>query len=275
MTYNKPSGVTYTEMAMWIDENAYSSTCDDSKLYEYLYHLSNMLAHEGKYFDRSQYYDDFSLYCASKLFLRLRNTKQWLPEDNAAKLSQIKSILNYLKKIIYPMKVDFEQENYCQSSQENATLYINTLDLGQYISDEANIFRQLEFSCTLSSVSMIVKSHLLKIPYKKNSAEWLNIYTSCMLTLLNSITLSNYNKARVATIKRSKEQILDKLYTQLRYSEPILYHLDDSMSNYIKVLVNELRKVIASQLSFELHTCASVEDTTKNLIIASMESEYE
>ena len=169
------------------------------------------------------------------------------------------------------MKVDFEQETYCQSDEENGTIYLSNFDLGQYISDEANIFNNMEFSYTLSSVSMIVKSHLQKIPYKKNSCEWLNIYVSCMLTLLDSITLSNFNKDRVAHIHRSKDQIVDRLYTELRYSDPILFHLDESMSNYIRVLVNELRKVISSQLSFELHTSTSVEDTTKNLIIASME----
>lgn len=273
MTYNKPSGITYTEMAIWIDDNAYEASCDDATLYEYLYHLSNMLAHEGNYFNRVHYYDDFSLYCASKLFMRLRNKKQDLPEDNPNKLPQIKSILNYMKKLMYPMKVDFEQENYCQSDEENGTLYVSNFDLGQYLSDEATIFNQMEFSYTLSSVSMIVKSHLQKIPYKKDSPEWLNIYVSCMLTLLNSITLSNFNKARVSKLRRNSEQIIDKLYVQLRYEDPILYHLDSSMSNYIKVLVNELRKVISSQLSFELHTSTSSEDTTKNLIIASLDEE--
>lgn len=273
MTYNKPSGITYTEMAIWIDANAYEASCDDAMLYEYLYHLSNMLAHEGNYFNRVHYYDDFSLYCASKLFMRLRNKKQDLPEDNPNKLPQIKSILNYMKKLMYPMKVDFEQENYCQSDEENGTLYVSNFDLGQYLSDEATIFNQMEFSYTLSSVSMIVKSHLQKIPYKKDSPEWLNIYVSCMLTLLNSITLSNFNKARASKLRRNSEQIIDKLYVQLRYEDPILYHLDSSMSNYIKVLVNELRKVISSQLSFELHTATSSEDTTKNLIIASLDEE--
>lgn len=262
-------------MAIWIDSNAYEASCDDAMLYEYLYHLSNMLAHEGNYFNRVHYYDDFSLYCASKLFMRLRNKKQDLPEDNPNKLPQIKSILNYMKKLMYPMKVDFEQENYCQSDEDNGTVYVSNFDLGQYISDEANIFNQMEFSYTLSSVSTIVRSHLEKIPYKKDSAEWLNIYVSCMLTLLDSITLSNFNKRRIAKITRGKDQIVDRLYTELRYNDPILYHLDLSMSNYIKVLVNELRKVIASQLSFELHISASAEDATKNIILASLNGEEE
>lgn len=273
MTYNKPSGITYTQMAIWIDENAYLEDCDDMILYEYLYHLSNMLAHEGGYFRKAHNYDDFSLYCASKMFMRLRNEKQYLEESDSNKLPKIKSVLNYLKKIIYPMKVDFEQENYCQTSEDVVISYASTFDLGQLLSDEANIFNQIDFSCTLSSVSAIVKSYLQKIPYKKDSPEWVNIYTSCMLTLLNSATLSNFNKERAHKVTREKERILDQLYTDLRYEQPILYHLDDSMSNYIQVLVRELRKVIASQLSFEIHAKASVEDSIKNIILASIEGD--
>ena len=262
-------------MAIWIDNNAYTEKCSDALMYEYLYHLSNMLAHEGKYFNRAHYYDDFALYSASKLFLRLRNKKQYLDEGDTNKLPQIKSILNYMKKVMYPMKVDFEQENYCQSDEENGTIYVSSFDLSEYISDEANIFNKMEFSYTLSSISLIVKSHLQKIPYRKDSAEWLNIYVSCMLTLLSSCTLSNFNKQRVAKITRGKEQIVDRLYTELRYGDPILYHLDASMSNYIKILVNELRKVIASQLSFELHIPTSVENTTKNIILSSLNGDDE
>ena len=260
-------------MAIWVDENAYLEDCDDMILYEYLYHLSNMLAHEGGYFRKAHNYDDFSLYCASKMFMRLRNEKQYLEENDSNKLPKIKSVLNYLKKIIYPMKVDFEQENYCQTSEDVVISYASTIDLGQLLSDEANIFNQIDFSCTLSSVSAIVKSYLQKIPYKKDSPEWVNIYTSCMLTLLNSATLSNFNKERAHKVTREKERILDQLYTDLRYEQPILYHLDDSMSNYIQVLVRELRKVIASQLSFEIHAKASVEDSIKNIILASIEGD--
>ena len=49
-TYTKPKGVTYTQMAIKIDDMAYSDSCDDELLFEYLYHLSFMLAYKAKYF---------------------------------------------------------------------------------------------------------------------------------------------------------------------------------------------------------------------------------
>lgn len=171
------------------------------------------------------------------------------------------------------MKVDFEHEHYVKTEPDVCTIYANNFDLGAYLVDESNIFNQIDFSYTLSSVSMIVRSHLQKIPYKKNSAEWLNIYVSCLLTLLDSMTLSNFDLKRSHNITRNKETILDRMYTDLRYREPILYHLSPTMSGYIRVLVNELRHVISSQLSFELHSSISVEDTAKNLILSSLEKD--
>lgn len=273
MTYTKPDNVSFTAMAIWIDSNVYTSTCDDIILYEYLYHLSNMLAHEGKYFTKTQYYDDFSLYCASKLFMRLKNPKQFLDEGDSSKLAPVKSVLNYLKKVIYPMKVDFEQEHYLQSTEETSVICASNFDLGSFLVDETDVLYKVEFSCVLNNISHIVKSYLQKIPYRRNSAEWTNIYVSCMLTILDSITLSNFDKKKISSITRNKEKILDRLYTDLRYREPLLFHLNDNMKDYIAVLVNELRHVISSQLSQDAHTRISAEDTAKNIIMSSIEEE--
>lgn len=68
MFYKKPDGITYTEMAIWIDNNAYNPECDQIKLYEYLYHLVYMLAVKGRYFNSASDYDNFSLQTASNLF---------------------------------------------------------------------------------------------------------------------------------------------------------------------------------------------------------------
>lgn len=250
-------------MAIWIDENVYKQECNETLLYEYLYHLSHMLAVQNRYFTKYQYYDEFSLFCASRLFIRLRNRQELTP---------IKSVLNYLKRIIYPYKVDFEQETYLHNEKDVEVIY-NDFDLGAALLDEVNLFSSMEFSMTLSSVIMIVKDHLKKIPYKRNSSEWYNIYTSCLLTLLNSITISNFDKQRLCEKKRNISQVTDRYYTELRYSKPLLYHLDDSYSNYIYVLVNELRHVIASQLSFECRTYNSSESSFKSLLYNSLQKE--
>lgn len=267
MTYTKPTNVSYTDMCIWIDNNVYTDTCDDLKLYEYLYHLANMLAHEHKYFIKYEYYDEFALYSASKLFMRLRDPRQF-SSDGLPKLTQVKSVLNYLKTVIYPYKVDFEQQFYAESTQEFSITLTDTYDLGTHLSEETTVFDRIEFSTTLSEINSIIKQFLGKIPRKLHDPEWDNIYVSCMLTLLDSITVTQ-------EILESSESIsdnisLDKVYKQLNDNPPILYHLDSSMSNYIKLLVNEIKHLIAKLLTVESRYEINEEASTKSLIISSL-----
>lgn len=274
MTYNKPHNITYTQMAVWVDENCYNEDCDDLKLYEYLYHLVYMLAREGRYFNQSHYYDEFSLFGASRLFLRLKNNRQFEFDNNGnPKLKQVKSILNYIKTVIYPYKVDFEQENYCSNTEDNLIIYTDSCDLGTHLSDEADVFKRIDFSLTLDNIAFIAKSYLARIPKKKNSAEWLNIYISCLLTLINSLTLTRIDKKNYIKYGDKRPEMIDSIYKGLKNDEPVLYHLDDSYSNYIKILVNEIRHAVAKELSIELNTYVSVETTMKNIIISSLENE--
>ena len=273
MTYTKPLDVTYTQMAIWIDEHVYTKDVDESLLYEYLYHLSNMLAGQASYFSTALEYDHFALYSASRLFQRLYNPKQFELDDNQQpKMKQIKSILNYIKKVIYPYKVDFEME-FSIENKNMDVIQVGSFDLGSHMIESASLFDRLEFSVSIDSIASIVRSHLKKIPKRKNSSEWTNIYLSCMLTLLDSITLTRTMLSKYDALKLKKEEYLDSVYEELRYQKPILYHLPDSMSNYIRVLVNELRHVLASELSWKSDCYIPADASMKSLICTSLELE--
>lgn len=273
MTYTKPLDVTYTQMAIWIDEHVYTQNVDESLLYEYLYHLSNMLAGQASYFSTALEYDHFALYSASRLFQRLYNPKQFeLDGSKQPKMKQIKSILNYIKKVIYPYKVDFEMEFRIEDKNMDV-IQVGSFDLGSHMIESASLFDRLEFSVSIDSVASIVKSHLKKIPKRKNSSEWTNIYLSCMLTLLDSITLTRTMLSKYDTLKLKKDEYLDSVYEELRYQKPILYHLPDTMSNYIRVLVNELRHVLASELSWKNDCYIPADASMKSLICTSLELE--
>ena len=266
MTYNKPEDVTFTQMAIWIDDHVYTDDIDEAQLYEYLYHLSNMLAGQNSYFKTALEYDHFSLYCASRLFQRLFNTRQYeLDSNNQPKMKQIKSILNYIKKVIYPYKVDFELEFKLENKNLDV-INIGSFNLGSHMVETATLFDRVEFSLALDSVAQIVKSHLKKIPKRKDSSEWQNIYLSCMLTLLDSITLSRGMISKYESLKLHKDDYLDSCYVELRYKDPILYHLPEGMKNYIYVLVNELRHVIAAELSWKLDCYIPADASMKSLI---------
>lgn len=272
MTYPKPS-MKYTDMAKWIDDNIYQGTADTETAYEYLYQLSNMLAHQNEYFQTAEQYDQFSLYAASRLYMRLTNKKQFeYTDDGYPKMKIIKSILNYLKHVIYPFKVDFELEFMIESKHMDVT-YASDFDLATELVDNTSLFDSLSFSIALSSIDSIVRAHLMKIPRKKKDPEWVNIYISCMLTLLDSMTLSNDVLQQYSIDELSNTKLFEKLHKELKNSEPILFHLDPSMKNYIRVLVRELRHVLASELSWKSESYMNSDDTIKNLLFSSFNKE--
>ena len=97
MRYKKPRDIRYVDMCIWIDEHAYRENCDEQKMFEYVYLLSNMLARKRCFFRKEVDYDNFAFYVETETFMRYKKQDR----------KKIKSILNYLKKVIYPRKVAF------------------------------------------------------------------------------------------------------------------------------------------------------------------------
>ena len=245
-------------MCIWIDTYSPLCDCDELKLYEYLYHIMQMLARDKDYFHRAIDYDNYSIYSASRLFMRLRSKS----DDN----TPIKSILNYAKHVSYPYKVEFERLNYSENPIDHPITVTDGFQLGSYICDEADIFNKIDFELSLGTIPQIIRSYLKRIPRCKTSAEWSNIYISCLLTIINRITLITEEKISDLDPKK-----LQKLYTRSAATDPVLYHLPESMLDYIKVLVIEIQHLIAEELSFETKSDINADTSMKNLILANLE----
>lgn len=280
-TYNKPKGVTYTQMAIKIDDMAYSDSCDDELLFEYLYHLSFMLAYKAKYFKYANQYDEFALYLASNAFLRLKNKKQYmLDADGMPIMSKIKSILNYLKKILYPKKVEFEQENYIQNPVDQKEECIGLLPgytFANKLSDSADALFKVEFQCCLRDIDKTVRNTLKSIPYKYRSTEWYNIYISVMLSFLNSFILSRKD---IDSLVNAKYKINDynkllETYEHKGHDFIILFNLDKTMKQYIHILVKIIKKSIADDLSFITTTQLNSNDLSIPILKQELNNSYE
>ena len=276
MTFKKPN-IRYVDMCIWIDDNAYKEDCDDTLLYQYLYHIINMLAHKQNFFNRSQYYDDFALSTATRTFLRLKSPKQYeLKQDGEPKLKKIKSILNYLKNTIYPMKVDFEQDTYSQAYVHDADNdEICEHDFRRLLEKSVDDLNIVDFRVYLRDITKTSRNFISRIPYKTNSAKWNNIYLSCLLTFLNSITL---DRKSIEKLKSAKETLhpalLEKLYKEEQKDSLLTYHLEPSMNNYIEVLVRELKHVIAKDLSETLHTYIPSQISIQNIIDGCQDDDF-
>jgi len=258
MTYTKPTNISYTEMCIYIDENIYTDSFDETTVYQYLYHIIMMLAKQAQLFSRHHYYDSFAIYGANRVYFRLTNKKQWQPnEDNTGyKMQRIKSVLNYIKNILYHLKVDFEQEEYAQTLKVIEAKDLE-VDYSRIISNSVDSLTLIDFESTLGNVNRTCEKFLSTLPYKKTTSEWLNIYISVMLSFLNSVTLSKMQAKRIAHLEgtgRLKDSHIDNFYTTNEKGSTILFHLPKSMENYITVLTRQLKHIVAKDLSEILHT---------------------
>lgn len=271
MTFEKPKNMKYTDMCIYIDENIYKESFDESLIYQYIYHVVYMLAKKAQLFEKHHYYDDFALYGANRVYFRLTNNKQFqYKDDGSPKMEQIKSVLNYIKGILYPLKVDFQQSEYCQSISKECYVEDTTYTFNSLIDNCIDELNFCEFGLTFNDISKTCKKFLQTIPYRSNSKEWLNIYVSVMLTFLNNVTLTNKHKRRLehltSTGRITDQHIIDA-YEDEKQQRCILFHLDDSMSDYIIVLARQLKNLIAKDLSDILHTNISADIRLKPLTI--------
>lgn len=270
MFFDKPN-VKYVDMCIYIDNNVYEKNHDQELIYQYLYHLCHMFATKRNYFNTVKLNDDFALYAASKYYMRLTNENQF--GDNKT-LEPIKSILNYIKKTLYGIRADFYKE-YAYEVPIIDTIEINKLDDFRCSMNRAlDSLYKCDFKFDLGTTHRTIHTFLKHIPYKENTPIWNNIYISVLLSLLNSITLPNREIKRVNGFKRAQSinnTIIDDLYQKQLDDCVILFHLNDGMYDYVKVLVNRVRHVISIELSQTLHTYIPAYMNIQNLIDYNIE----
>lgn len=260
MTFVKPS-IKYTDMAIWIDNNSRLPTCDENVLYRYLYHLVNMIAHQSSLFKKLDDYDQFSLYCASRLVLRIRHS------DLTDESTHIKSILNYLKMIVPLWRGDYEREFHIMSDEYDI-IPLGSYDLGDHMTDIISYHDVSAYAFTCDDVVDVIQHHLSKIPKKRKSPEWTNIYISCVLTLLDRLEYSI--ETALSRQTGDRYEIVNKSFHDAKKRPPILFHIDESKSNYVEVLVVEIQHAIAAELSYEMGRKVSAANSMKSLIYSAL-----
>ena len=271
--------IKYVDMAIYIDSHIYEKNFDEEKIYLYLCDLVYMLASKKRFFNNKKDCRDFSIFFASILLLRLEDKRQFiLDDDGNYQLSRIKSILNYIKKTIYAYKVQYQQQFYKQSKNEEELTYDNVSNLeisNNFIESEIQI-RKVEFQFCLESIPNTIKYVLKRIPHKKNSSEYNYIYISCLLTFLNQISLSKY-EVRIKEIKKSelsRDSCWDHLYRKGIKDDVVLYHLDDSYKDYIGYLVNKVKIEIKNNVSDILYMNCPIIDLSQIIPIDDEEERY-
>ena len=259
MLYTKPKDVRYVDMCIYIDNivKRGNPTEDEVNLiFEYLYHLSFMLSHKHKYFNKSHYYEEFSIYLASEVMYRLfYNPKLFKKDENGDPLMlPVKSVLNYMKAIIYGRKCVFENENYSQKITEKKLDQLDyTSSLNLKLQDTLIYNIEADIDIYLKTLSKEIRSIIsTNCVYKNDKILFNHIYLSCLLSVINSFTFTETDMSNIEStysLPKSKYKYITKMYKKNRDNCVILYNLPDSYYDYIKILVrrifNKLREDIA------------------------------
>lgn len=260
MTFKYPQNMTLTQIAQWVDSNMYEDSCNEEKLCEYIYHLVH--AYAKKHIDYKNYeqLDDFLLYSCSRFFIRLRRSSTSQP---------IKSIVNYIKSVTNLWYADYLREtSYGTPDAEYAEF--DLFDFSDYLIDVSSEDDYHSYTLCYVDPSKVVYDYLKKIPVRCNSSEWVNIYISCLLTINNRIrTLVEMSK----DLNDSDTIKYNKIMRKAKLQKPILFHVDETMENYIQTLVNELIHAISAEISYTISSKVSVSTCLKNLVIAANEAE--
>lgn len=279
MLFQKPN-IKYTDMCIYVDSIIAKDDPSEKELqkcFEYIYHIGFMLAHKHKYFNKNYYYEEFALFLATEVMHRLFfNPKlKEFDENGEPLLTKIKSVLNYMKAILYGRKVEFEQQTYSQQLFKNLGesnfSYTYNEDLYQSLK-ETNI--TLYFNSLSKTVKHIVYS---KNFYKNDKILMKNIYISCLLTVLNGLTFTLPDIVKLNTTYssiESKYRLLGRLYSTNRDNALILYHLDNKYKDYIKVLSNKIYKQIKEDLSeLSSQSFALSDDIITNILFLEINGE--
>ena len=257
MIFPKPK-LKYTEMAMYVDDkinsDSYPTEEELELVYIYLYHIIRMLAYKHKYFNKTYYYDDFSLTVAADMMNRfIYNPKLYqLDEHGSPKMEKIKSCLNYIKSVLYGRKVAFEQKAYSQKiSPQSENIRLTDFSFANQIRSSNREIINSNISLYLNDLGKTISNYIDQVCIYKDAVIKKNIKISCYLSLLGSVIFTESVVDDVVSKYKTPEakyNYLCGVYERNRENSIVLYHLDESLRNYIVILVRRIYGLIESDI---------------------------
>lgn len=260
MLWKKPADMKYTDMCIYIDENVTKIVNPgeypeiENTIYNYLWLLVKALAIKKCMFNNFQDYDPFAFHAANRLFFALRKNQLNQGKTIKGKLIRpIKSCLNYTKALLYPMKVEYQNEAYKNVlSEEFVSKKFDAFSykehLKQYAKDSqgVNDWFLIYLKDTLNNNGKIIDEVLAKSPFNKNTIEYKKLKISLMLNVLQIIKTRGKLDNTLNTI--------------------ILWKLPKSLANYVKILLRELFTEIKLNI-MECYKAVDIDDTILEVLL--------
>jgi len=258
-SFERPKGLKIVDMCIYVDTNFSKfvqrpTQTEEDKLTKYIYWIIDSIAKKQHLFGNNyQYYDEFALFLTCEVFCIMRKKLEHAGELSRGKeVVPIKSVLNFVKAVLYPYKVQFEQSMYsCVimpdmiSNPDELTENLRDEVRQQYLKD-----LQEELIVFMEELPNKIWDQFTKIcPYRRDPAMMKRIYISVVLTLIENVTLRTKVEEKAnSRLYRNDVKKLIGMYSK-NNTNVILWHLPDHMEDYIRFLTYKVKRIISNVIS--------------------------
>ena len=269
MLYTKNDDKRYTMMCKEFDEEFPRPDRDDNKLYRYLYLIFYMLACKENFFQTNfANYDKYAQFAATTIYVRFLKKLEHG--------ERVKSILNYANASMRFLKTMYQNEEFATIISPEQGVDTTKLSASIHDSIVADYSDGLveDMERTLCSIGDVINDVLDDTQFANNELTRHRLYISCMLTLLNSITLprdSSLLKSRGRN-KNTNDTLFIEALSREREKPTIMWNLNDNLSNQVKVIVNKVRKDLSENIN-EVSKDHTLPDDVVDLILSNAYSE--
>ena len=242
MLYHKPAEFKYTDLCIYIDQNLEKIKVPgenpdiENTIYNYLWLVVKALAIKKCLFNSFQDYDAYAFHAANRLFFALR--KNMVNQGKVIKGKQIrpiKSCLNYMKALMYPMKIEFQNETYREViSEEFVSKKFDAFNFKEQLKNEARenqgVTESFRIALTeeLQNIGNTADKILLESPFQKGTLDYKKLKISLLLNAYNSLRVKGKLDSNVQTI--------------------LLWKLPKSMSSYVRILLKKFYTEIKNDI---------------------------
>lgn len=243
-TYQNTENLKVVDMCRIFDEEfPDKENRDDSKLFKYLYLIiySITLKERKGWFRSYEDYDKYAFFAASTLYMR------FIKQQGEGK--QIKSVRNYFRASMAHLKDSYQKQEFA----EVITPAHDDFNISQMVCNTQNSLsndyfgneKREEVESLLRSIPEKMWEVVKESPYNGDDILCHRLYVSSMLTFLNGITPTNQNLKIYDKLCEKKPKMEEEAYFQMMSKEqakpPILWKLEDTYSDYVKLIVNKMK----------------------------------
>ena len=266
MQWHKPSDQKYTDLCIYIDKHIPDIADEgahpdiEDRVYNNLWLVVKALAIKKCLFNSFQDYDSYAFYAANRLYFALRKNYQNQGKTIKGKeIRPIKSCLNYMKALMYPMKIEYQRETYREIiSEEFVSKKFDAYNFQEQLRNGVKESQGLsenfrEFlKSSLSYVGEIADRVLKKSPFHPEALEYKKLKISLLLNAIYSL--------------RTKKKLDSELPTI------ILWKLPKSISNYVRILIKEFYTEIKLEI-LECYKQADIDDDVVDRLLQNSSEE--